>query len=345
MVRTAMEVPFGRGCLESLSYRDGVLQLSGWLVHLSNVFEGFRLMINGVEYGRIQQVERRDVAAIFPFIPGAHSSGFYLCEPVPANVVDGSRIDVCGVARGQAIVRLSTVVHRDFGDQLPKAPPELMQRVANHSNIEMFQSTGLQAYGEFLDAMTRHGGSTVRRLLDWGCGVGRITAFFLRYAGIPEVYGCDIDRESVRWCSDHLPAGLFTTIDPYPPTPYRESMFDALVGYSVFTHLAEDVQLQWLQELRRILAPRGLALLSIHGPFAARFNGDETALKAIEHRGIYDARLDPALDGVAPHAYYRSVYHHPSYVRSKWGGYFEVLEHISGGMGNYQDLVVLRRSP
>ena len=61
----------------------------------------------------------------------------------------------------------------------------------------------------------------------------------MKYLEGVEVHGCDIDREAVEWCSQHLPRGRFTAIPPYPPTAYAESLFDVVHAYF---EIADDVR-------------------------------------------------------------------------------------------------------
>ena len=83
------------------------------------------------------------------------------------------------------------------------------------------------------------------------------------------MHGCDIDGDSVAWCRESLPTGHFEHASPEPPTPYEDRFFDLVIGCSVFTHLTEPMQEAWLAELRRVLAPGGLLVVSVHGDFAA----------------------------------------------------------------------------
>ncbi len=62
----------------------------------------------------------------------------------------------------------------------------------------------------------------------------------------------------------------------------------------------------------------------------------------MEHAGILDETLDPALDGVAPE-YYRAAFQTPAFTRERWGREFESLDYVEGGLSALHDLVVLRR--
>ena len=107
--------------------------------------------------------------------------------------------------------------------------------------------------------------------------------------------------------------------------------------------------------MRRIVAPGGLFLASVHGPFAARFAFPQPAAGRrfpwsrrkrpfdVRAAGFIDAGEDLALAGVAPTGYYRGVFQSPEWTRKEWSKYFHVLEIREGGMQNYQDLVILER--
>ena len=47
--------------------------------------------------------------------------------------------------------------------------------------------------------------------------------------------------------------------------PCAEMTFDLVVALSVFTHMTEPLQVCWMRELRRVLQPRGLLLLTVLG--------------------------------------------------------------------------------
>jgi SAM-dependent methyltransferase len=241
-----------------------------------------------------------------------------------------------------------------------------MKRVANTEDPRFFKIGGLKTFGEFVDAIKRYCElGSARRLLDWGSGCGRVTVHFLLNPNMPQVFGCDIDPEAIAWCSNNLQPGSFSRIEPWPPTPYKDSTLDLVIAHSVFTHLAREVQKAWLAEMKRIIIPGGLFLASTHGEFAALFTfpnpfGDSESPRGLVNNlknmlarfrrgtgllkdGICDGMSDPALKGIAPEGYYQSVFQTRAYTIREWSKYFEILEYIERGMGNFQDLVVMRR--
>jgi SAM-dependent methyltransferase len=100
-----------------------------------------------------------------------------------------------------------------------------------------------------------------RALLDFGCG--RVARHWQRLPG--EVHGCDFNRRLVGWCRRRLRFGRFAVNALGPPLPYPDRRFDLVYALSVFTHLPEDLQGPWMDELGRVLAPGGHAILSVHG--------------------------------------------------------------------------------
>lgn len=107
--------------------------------------------------------------------------------------------------------------------------------------------------------------SDISTVLDWGCGSGRVIGQMMKFVPPEKLFGCDIDAEAITWDQDNIHGPHFTQINPYPPTPHPSSKFDVIYGISVMTHLDEETQLLWLEELRRIAKPGGIVALSVIG--------------------------------------------------------------------------------
>ena len=223
--------------------------------------------------------------------------------------------------------------------------PERRLRVAGHESEFLFNLEGYSV-AKKLDALSqRIAGRPLASfgpVLDWGCGGGR-TSRFLAHSGA-DLYGVDIDADNIRWCSGHI-KGRFATIVPEPPTAFADNFFAAVCGISVFTHLDRDYEALWLAELHRIAKPGALLFLSVLGNAAAARDNllEEIASDA---DGFIDVGRNPGIDAVTQgSAYYRNVFHQPGYIKRVWGRHFEILSIEEGIVGNYQDLVVARKSP
>lgn len=342
----------GRGHFETMELHDDLWTLSGWICHPDTATTTVAVSVDGVALCELVPSQREDVARIFGWIPHAGGSGFRV--EVPAG--PGRQRVVVEARRGhRPLTSIRTTLAPEFAD-LPTPPPQLMQRVNGSPDPRFFDADGVRSYTEFHDAVARHRDwKKLPRMLDWGCGCGRVTRCFLRAHTGMEVHGCDIDGNAIAWCSEHLPAGRFRAIAPQPPTEYPDAHFPLVLGYSVFSHLDPDQQRLWLAELQRITAPGGLVLASVHGPFAARFAFPPLPTERgsrwwrrkptfdVRAKGFIDAGEDVALQGIAPEGYYRGVFQSPDWTRRVWSDYFRVLEILEGGMQNYQDLVILER--
>ena len=81
-----------------------------------------------------------------------------------------------------------------------------------------------------------------RRLLDFGCGAGRTLRHFLDEADSAEIWGCDIDHESIDWLQHNLCPPLHVVRNEAAPgLPFEDGHFDVVWALSVFTHLADDL--------------------------------------------------------------------------------------------------------
>jgi len=343
----------GRGHFETLRGEESGWEISGWILHPDRPTTRIRARRDGETVGDLPPLPREDVGRAFPAIPHAAASGFRFALPSPTG---RTRLVVECLEGGTTLVEISTTLAPELLD-LPTPPAELMRRVTGSPEAGFFLADGLRSYTEFLDAFADHRASgSLSRMLDWGCGCGRLSRLFLGAHPGLEVHGCDIDAEAVDWCRRHLAGGRFLTVDPMPPTPYEDGTFDLVLGYSVFSHLLPEAQLAWLAEIRRILSPGGLLLASVHGPFAARFalvESDPAAagrdwrrsppIVELLERGFLDAGEDRALEGIAPDGYYRGVFQTPEWTRRHWSEVLRVLEIREAGMQNYQDLVILEK--
>jgi len=91
-----------------------------------------------------------------------------------------------------------------------------------------------------------------KNICDWGCGYGRLAHFITKFNEI-KLTGLDIDYDNISWCQKNFPNSSFFTIKPNPPVNLKENEFDLIIGISVFTHLPEKLQFEWLKELKRLV--------------------------------------------------------------------------------------------
>jgi SAM-dependent methyltransferase len=218
-------------------------------------------------------------------------------------------------------------------------PPALRHRVHGDSDLRSFLSVGHDAYLSIQEGLkTSHAIlSADSNVLDFGCGSGRTLLWWAKSSPRPQLFGTDIDAEAVAWISAHLPITVNVN-DFDPPLPYADGAMDVIYSISVLTHLPEEAQDRWLAELRRIVRPGGILLISVHSSEANELlsTADRTAL---QEQGILFTRgfnLAPKIFGET----YQNTYHSDNYIAKHWGAMFEIVNRI--GMGR-QDLLVMRK--
>lgn len=331
-----------RGSLDLVGFGEATVSVAGWLLRPDQPIDRVAVYLDDHLLGEQPVVYREDLASLFGHVPHAGASGFGVGDAFRAAGKEFVSVSVAGIpARGERFfLQRYRLTSPEPLDRLP--PEHLRRRVAGSEDPRIFVDTGADNALQFIGFLHRHlKAGSAPRVLDWGCGAGRMDRYLLRFWPEAALTGCDIDAEAVEWCKHALHPGTFRATAPYPPLPFEDESFDAVIGYSVMTHLPWPLQEQWLSEIRRILVPGGVFATSVHGLFAANLAPE--LHDAVERTGILDETLDPALDGVAPQGYYRAVFQTPAFTRERWRRGFDVIDYIEGGLSALHDLVGLRR--
>lgn len=334
-------------CLDWARLDGTRLSFAGWVIRTRAEPVAFTLNGRPVEALTLGQ-PRPDVASIYRFVPSAAVSGFSAVAPIE-----------CSEARGDMPIQIECVDPADnkplrfeqacyvpvpTTDPWPLPDDIRMRRVHGSADVESFRILGYSNYRKLDRALGRaagHGLDSCAHILDWGCGCGRLLRHFGRLSR-PAITGVDVDRDNIAWCRARLPFADYHTIPLHPPSNLPDATFDCIVGISVFTHLDERVQEEWLAELRRIARPGAILMMSIHGPAATASRNSVPLWKDVIRLGFADGRSPVLRDVLAERGYYRNSFHSHAYVRKAWGRYFEIVEIVPACIGNVQDLVVMR---
>ncbi|MGI8656502.1 MAG: class I SAM-dependent methyltransferase [Pyrinomonadaceae bacterium] len=156
---------------------------------------------------------------------------------------------------------------REMGGLMPP-PPHLQKRVVGVYAPDFIKSG--EDLIEDINAVLAHTGKNLNSfetILDFGSGCARVLRPLRRYiTSAQKLYGTDIDAEAIQWCQENYSQVAEFSVNPaMPPTIYRDDKFDLIYSISVFTHLPEDMQFAWLQELHRIAKRGAYLVLSVHG--------------------------------------------------------------------------------
>lgn len=223
------------------------------------------------------------------------------------------------------------------GLPLPSASARIL--VAGSADPDWFLDGGTLGANAIRAAVTRQGRDMreFERILDFGCGCGRLLRQWSGLTNV-KVFGTDMQHRLLRECRRVLPFTHVAVNGPEPPLPFADASFDLVYSLSVFTHLDERQQLLWRDEIRRILKPDGLWLLTTQGDAYVpklsreerdRFAAGDVVCQRSEFRGLNLCQ----------------AFHPEQYVRNVFADGLAVVDYEpEGARGNpRQDLYVLRR--
>jgi SAM-dependent methyltransferase len=218
-------------------------------------------------------------------------------------------------------------VERVRTDAAPIPPRELIERTGSTAQesdeafiSESYEQAGRTRKAGIVEALPDDWSFDGKRVLDFGCGSGRVLRQFLPEAASGEFWGCDLHAPTIEWLDQNLSPPLHFYVNDRIPTPHPDSHFDLVYAISVFTHITHEWS-AWLLELHRILKPGGLLLATFLGPDAGgrRLSDlpgeDELGMCA---KTVLGQSLDYSSGPL--------VWHSPWWLRSHWGRAFEILE-------------------
>jgi SAM-dependent methyltransferase len=225
-------------------------------------------------------------------------------------------------------------------------PAELIRRVgwSIHSRDpqEVYERRGREQWEFTCSLLPDDWSFAGRRVLDFGCGIGRMLRNGPEHDPAGEYWGADIDARSIAWLEQNAPPPLHLFRAPeLPPTSLPDAHFDLIYAYSVFTHLSDSWS-AWLIELHRLLKDDGILIATVFGPGQTAFMGlpigeDDVGMNVF-------APYTP-WDGGGP-----LIFHSRWWLRAHWGRLFDITElrdgEPSGAPPLYgQGVVVMRKRP
>lgn len=156
-------------------------------------------------------------------------------------------------------------IPQKFKKTIPEMPPEIVQlhftgasgRITLMQSLDFFKLA--QKYIGEQNSKQQHN----YKLLDFGCGWGRITRMWLRVIPGENIYGVDPMEDMINLCKEYIHSVNFYKTDPAPPISiFHENSFDLLTAYSVFSHLNEEYVNLWFGEFSRLMKKGGLLFIT-----------------------------------------------------------------------------------
>jgi SAM-dependent methyltransferase len=167
-----------------------------------------------------------------------------------------------------------------WGDLLPAFPDSLLQANTTGLAGEAAIRQAGAFHNDVVSALAAvHAPLLVdQKVLDFGCGWGRIGRMFLRETRANCLQGLDVDPEFADLCRYLFGSDNFHVCSPHPPSLFAAAEFNLIVTYSVFSHLSENAVRAWLLEFHRLLKPGGfVAFTTRHESFLRYVDWARTA--------------------------------------------------------------------
>ncbi|MBL8516655.1 MAG: class I SAM-dependent methyltransferase [Betaproteobacteria bacterium] len=232
------------------------------------------------------------------------------------------------------------------GYRLPIPPAENRMRVGSRS-VWKFMAAGRRCYLPIKQAMQKFGGPSKgeTRVLDLGAGVGRVMQYFL--SDPVTLYTSDVDETAREYIAKNFPDVHAGSNNFAPPLGFKDSFFDVVYAVSVWTHLAPELQIPWLREVKRVLKPGGIALITTIGPYGyqrgTHLQAVSFGLNELVSTGFQYSEYPPHFKSPGTGNKYGATYQTPEYLRREWSKVMQVEDIQVGVIDNLNDLVVLRK--
>jgi SAM-dependent methyltransferase len=198
----------------------------------------------------------------------------------------------------------------------PLPPPELAAYVGD--SVEGFDASGRALRDDVERLLGPEWSWEGKRVLDFGCGPGRLLRQFLPEAQRGRWVGADVHQPSLAWARTALSPPVELARSPQaPPLPFAPESFDLVLSMSVISHLVDDWA-AWMLDLRRVLAPGGLLLTTIISAGYSRTLTGEPWDETRVGMNVLGYGAPRAAGGPM-------ILHSGWWVRAHWGRAFEIL--------------------
>ncbi|MBV6478185.1 MAG: Ubiquinone/menaquinone biosynthesis C-methyltransferase UbiE [Ignavibacteria bacterium] len=189
-----------------------------------------------------------------------------------------------------------------------------------------------------------------KRILDFGCGTGRMIRWLKPLSDRCEIWGTDINSEHIYWASRYLrPYFKFATTTTIPHLPFEDSYFDFIYAGSVFTHI-DDLTDAWFLELKRILNSGGRLYITIHDQNSLRLlNSEERPdwknswlSKRINADPVYNENKNKFGVYISMRGPDSQVFYDDEFFKDQISQYYDILDIVPEAYG-YQTAVLLKK--
>jgi len=175
-------------------------------------------------------------------------------------------------------------------------PSEDIQVLTNNLKGESTALSGLAIFKTLRDTLNQYELKRMPKILDYGCGWGRITRLMATLSDDGNIHGVDVDSRLISSANECVSTIRFSEIESMGTLPFDTDYLDLAFANSVFSHLSEVSAIATLGELTRVLSPDGLLIVSVleqgeMEKFYSNVKQQEWIEKVLGDRGEAEQRL------------------------------------------------------
>jgi SAM-dependent methyltransferase len=173
-------------------------------------------------------------------------------------------------------------------------------------------------------------------------------------------FACDVNPVSISWAQRQFrDRGDIFGMDSKPPLVLGDESMDLVFAWSIFSHYSQYFQQIWITELNRILKPGGYLLISFQSDhllnqmksrdMVAETRSENVDLeefsKSYHNAGFGFYKCYPQTEDNFGFDVenFGMAFISADYIRRNWQKLFDVVRIDAGIVGNFQDLVLLRK--
>jgi SAM-dependent methyltransferase len=186
------------------------------------------------------------------------------------------------------IKRISSEDNRRFfkeNSDVSIPPDEMLFEILGNNSHRGYWESGITDSKWIIDIIKKKKANEKLQIAEWGCGPARVIRHIKDTKKNYTCYGFDYDEEFIEWCQNNMHDCTFLKNDLNPPLNLASDTLDVFYCVSVFTHLSENMHIEWIKEIWRVLKPGGLFIGTFHGEkFRNRLLPDE--IKIFDTSGL-----------------------------------------------------------
>lgn len=246
------------------------------------------------------------------------------------------------------------------GVEMPRFPHGSVQR----GYVGLQDAEALRIACNFHEYVTKwsealgHPIEKTSRVLDFGCGWGRVQRVFWHEAAAENLVGVDVDFSAVALCRNLGVPGDFQRIEPDGTLPFLNASFDHIYGVSIFTHLSLKFADHWMSELERVAKPGCVLVITVESrefleripamaahpnnlraELVARYcDKQEELLKAFDDGEF--VFMENGTGGARDSEYYGDAAFSEDFFRNRWSNQFRIVAYVEAHQQVGQAIVI-----